>query len=70
MRSRIRKMDSFDPTRRCIVHDSINDVWVRWSPVNREHFNRYAETSEKAFVGWRSLLMDAWTDELSKGQLP
>jgi hypothetical protein len=63
--SRIRKMVSFDPARRCLVHDRINDVWVTWSSVDPLHFNKYADKSEKGLIGWRSLLMDAWMDQPS-----
>ena len=66
MQSLTRTMNSFDPARRCIVHDRINKVWVKWHSVDRELFNKYADKSEKGLIGWRSLLMDAWMDEPTK----
>jgi hypothetical protein len=63
-------MNSFDPARRCLVHDRINEVWVTWSSVDPLHFNKYADKSEEGLIGWRSLLMDAWMDQPTKLNRP
>lgn len=69
MRPRMRKMASFNPTRRCIVHDRINNVWVTWHSVSIEQFKKHSDVSGGGLIGWGSILMDAWMDEPAKRKL-
>ena len=41
--SELQPMRTFDPDRRCIVHDGANDSTFAWNPSDAEHYRRYAQ---------------------------
>ena len=58
-----RRMKSFDPTKRCLVHNKINDLWIRWRPLSLEEYKRMATRSEVMLSG---ILLNVWREVPAK----
>jgi hypothetical protein len=57
----LRPMSEFDPSRRALVYDELNDETFEWLPEKyRDHYERYASPVRPGVVEWDSLLLDGW----------
>ena len=60
-RLRPRPMSQFDPSKRSMVHDALNDKTFPWEPENYlEHYRGHARKQSDGVVGWDGLLLDGW----------
>jgi hypothetical protein len=60
-RLRPRPMSKFDPSKRSMVHDALNDKTFPWEPEKYlEHYREHAEKHSDGVVGWDGLLLDGW----------
>jgi hypothetical protein len=57
----LRPMNEFDPTKRAIVHDEMNDKSFEWQPEWAGHYREYATQHTEGVIGWDGLLLDGWT---------
>ena len=54
-------MSEFDPSKRSMVHDALNNRTFPWEPVTYlEHYGEYAERQSDGVVAWHGLLLDGW----------
>jgi hypothetical protein len=53
-------METFDPSRRCLVHDTVNDVWVRWTPIEARDYSRAVMPAGDGSMVWHSMVLDRW----------
>ena len=59
---RLRPMSEFDPSKRSMVHDVLNDNAFPWEP--EKFLDNYREYAKKRYDGsmveWDGLLLDGW----------
>jgi hypothetical protein len=54
-------MSEFDPSKRSMVHDALNDNTFSWEPEKYlENYREYAEKESDDVVEWDGLLLDGW----------
>src|SRR4051794_8357198 len=58
----LQPMDTFDPTKRCTVHDRVNEILIPWNPESSSHYRTNAFVHEPGVIGWDGLLLDGWTE--------
>jgi hypothetical protein len=58
----MRSMSDFDPSKRVLVHDRLNDQMIEWEPeLYQEHYDRYAHPDfSPGVTEWDGLLLDGW----------
>jgi hypothetical protein len=56
----VRKMSRFNPSRRCLVHDCVNNAWVRWRPVKDLKSYRKHAVAAGGLVLWHGMCLDGW----------
>lgn len=54
----MRPMREFDPAKRAILHDSLNDVEFEWLPRRAESWGINARKHDTGVVEWDGLLLD------------
>ena len=61
--SELQPMRTFDPDRRCIVHDGAIDSTFAWNPLDAEHYRRYAEPWDTpGVISYDGALLDGWRE--------
>ena len=61
----LRPMKAFDPTRRVLVYDELNDKIFEWNPKDwAGAYNKYARTHDKkrGVIAWDGLLLAGWKE--------
>ncbi len=58
----LRPMSTFDPLRRCTVHDVLNDETIEWSPELAASYRRFAFEEEVGMISFDGLLLDGWAE--------
>ena len=56
-------MNAFDPTKRALVYDELNDKIFEWNPRDwAGAYNQYAKTHDKkrGVIEWDGLLLAGW----------
>jgi hypothetical protein len=53
-------MSEFDPTKRAIVHDGLNDQNFEWKPDFAEGWSDHITWHETEVIAWDGLLLDGW----------
>jgi hypothetical protein len=54
-------MSEFDPSKRSMVHDALNDNTFPWEPGKYlENYREYAENEHDGVVAWDGLVLDGW----------
>ena len=57
----MRPMSEFDPSKRSMVHDALNDKMFEWEPENYlKNYREHAEEDSEGIVAWDGLLLDGW----------
>jgi len=58
----LKPMSTFDPARRCRVHDLLNDETIDWSPELAESYRKSAFEEQAGIISFDGLLLDGWTE--------
>lgn len=53
-------MSSFDPQRRCRVHDRLNEKVFTWEPRWAPLYRKEARDHEPGVINWDGLQLDGW----------
>jgi len=56
---------TFDPEKRCRVHDELNDQMIEWRPRCATLYQEYAVEQDEWVIAWGGLLLDGWTEVAS-----
>jgi hypothetical protein len=55
-------MSTFDPLRRCTVHDLLNDETIEWWPELAASYRKFAFEEEGGIVSFDGLMLDGWIE--------
>lgn len=58
----LRPMIEFNPWRRSLVHDRLNDRMIEWQPAWLASFIQDSADHEPGVIEWDGLLLDGWCD--------
>jgi hypothetical protein len=61
----MNSMKTFDPEKRCRVHDELNDKIIEWLPRWATLYREYAVKHDEGVIAWDGLLLDGWTEVAS-----
>jgi hypothetical protein len=58
----LNPMSTFDPARRCRIHDLLNDEMVEWSPELAASYRKSAFEEQAGIMSFDGMLLDGWTE--------
>jgi hypothetical protein len=56
----LRPMSEFDPSKRALVHDRLNDEIFEWVPERHIPYWELVKEAEPGVIAWDGLLLDGW----------